>query len=726
MPTGSDEYGHGDVTMVGSGAPPLPKEVEARMIARWAVPFLVPLMLAANGHAQQQRRPTTDQPLDSEQDNTLAQPPEQEPGQSVPFFRSGINFIRVDVIVTDSDGNMVTDLTADDFELYEDGSLQTVESFQLVEIGSIPAPGAKPARQIFNEFDQEREAARADVRVFVIFFDDYHVRRGSGVRAGEMLAEFLETSLIPTDLVGIMYPLTPLDSVRLTRNHDAVVKEVKNFLGVKYNYEIRNGFEARYNDYPTVVVERIRNDVSLSALRGLMIHLGGLREGRKHVLLVSEGYTYYVPHQLRSMNAMLPPSTPQRPDPFTGSSNSEETIAFFENSTLMMDLRRLFSTANRFNTAIYTVDPRGLAPFEFDLDQPVVGMRTDRQALRNTQDTLYVLAEETDGRAIINQNDLVPGLRQMLRDASTYYLLGYNSSEAATDGQYHEIAVRVKREGVRVRARKGYWAVTERDAKRALAPPVNEPPKAVDVALSALAEPRQGRLVRTWVGTSRGESGKTRVTFVWEPTTTRGRREVPSRVLVTAMGNQGGAYYRGRVPEGVARQASGPGAGSPPATHVEFEADPGTMLLSLAIEDESGEVLDRDRDEIKIPDFTGPDIVLSTPSFVRAANASEWKALVENRAATPTATREFRRTDRLLIRFEAYTPGTTIPVIRARLLNRSGDSMYPLVLLPSEDCHWYQVDVRPANLPPGEYIIELTATTPGGDATELVAFRLTS
>ena len=98
------------------------------------------------------------------------------------------------------------------------------------------------------------------------------------------------------------------------------------------------------------------------------------------------------------------------------------------------------------------------------------------------------------------------------------------------------------------------------------------------------------------------------------------------------MGDTGGAYFRGRVPE----QTRSPGRRSsrrrsrreavapPPITRVVFEADPGTMQMNLAIEGEAGEVLDRDRDEIVIPDFTAPELVLSTPYFVRARNALEF------------------------------------------------------------------------------------------------------
>ena len=688
----------------------------------WVIVALVLTLLILTGRAQQQPQPPDQAPPDG-----AAQAPAQdEPQPSI--FRSGINFIRVDVIVTDDDGNPVTDLEVGDFEVFEDGEPQTIESFQLVEISAVPTPGAEPSRSISNRYDEEREAARPDTRVFVIFFDDYHVRYENGVRAGQTLVQFLQNNLVPTDLVGIMYPLTPLIDVQLTRNHSAIIRAVDNFFGRKYDYEPQNEYEMRYAHYPTEIVERLRNDVSLSALKGLMIHMGGLGEGRKNVLLLSEGFTNYVPPELRGRNATLGPLLFETT---SGNQRVESTAQFFSDSTLMLDIREVYSMANRFNTAIYAIDPRGLAVSEFDVSQRSVNSRTDRNLFRATQDTLYVLADQTDGRAIINRNNLVPGLQQMMRDSSTYYLLGYNSTRSPTDGKFHEIDVRVRHDGTEVRHRRGFWAMTERDVERALTTKVNEQPKAVDRALAALAEPQRGRYVRTWVGTSRGKNGRTRVTFVWEPLSQPQRRgESAARVLLTAIGDTGGAYYRGRVPE---RGSSARGmasrraeSGAPPVTRVEFEVDPGTMQISMAIEAGNGEVLDRDRGEIEIPDFTGTDIVLSTPAFVRARNNMEWQNLVEDWAAIPTANREFRRTDRLLLRFEAYAPGTEVPDVKARLLNRGGDPIHPLDVRPGEDGHPYQVDIAPAYLPPGEYVIEFAATTPTSETTQLVAFKLVS
>ena len=144
------------------------------------------------------------------------------------------------------------------------------------------------------------------------------------------------------------------------------------------------------------------------------------------------------------------------------------------------------------------LDPRGLATGEFDLSQVGIDHETDQRMLRATQETLYVLADQTDGRAIVNRNNVAPGLAQMLKDQTAYYLLGYTSAAAPTDGEFHEIKVEVNRPDVKIRHRKGYYALTEDNAARVLAPPKPEAPKEVDRALSTLAEPTRGRLVRTW------------------------------------------------------------------------------------------------------------------------------------------------------------------------------------------------------------------------------------
>ena len=632
-----------------------------------------------------------------------------------PVFRSGINFVRVDAIVTDDDGEPVLDLTRDDFRVFEDEVEQTIESFRLVEVTGLPDPALPPPSSIRNDYDLEREAARSDSRIFVFFLDDYHVRDANAVRMRSMLVEFVETQLKPTDLVGVMYPLTPIMDMRLTRDHAQVVRALQGFEGVKYNYQPRNMYEHQYANYPTTTVEMIRNDVSLSALKALAIHLGGLREGRKSVIVLSEGYTNYVPPQLRDIDALGGGFfNPARYDPLAAENRFEETSQFFEASYMRTELMYTADIANKNNTSFYMVDPRGLAVGEYDASTVTIDMRTDYRMLRELQDTLRVLADETDGRAIVNRNDLGPGLAQIVNDQSAYYLLGYTSAAAPTDGEFHEIDVEVLRDDVRIRARRGYYALSAENAARVLAPPRPEPPRAVDTALASLAEPLRGRYVRTWVGARRGGGGRTQLEFVWEPIGgERSRRqESPSQVMLMAMSDSS-AYFRGEVP--------GAGAGR---SRASFEVDPGALELNIAVEDEYGDVLDRAIDELVAPDFTGPDVALSTPQVLRARNMVELRGLLADADALPTASRFFRRNEQLLVRVEAYAPGGVTPRVRAQLLSREGTAMMELPVDAPEGDGQHQVLVQLSPFPRGDYLIELSAEAGDDAASALVAFRI--
>src|SRR4029077_8172392 len=203
------------------------------------------------------------------------------------------------------------------------------------------------------------------------------------------------------------------------------------------------------------------------------------------------------------------------------------------------------------NVAIYSVDPRGLPVFEFDVNESI-NISTDSTYLRSTMDTLRTLAENTDGRAIVNRNDIATGMKQITRDSSAYYLIGYNSLQAPTDGKFHEIKVKVKRPGVQVRARRGYWALNREEVARATAPAVVVA-KPVEAAIAnAVVRPSRASVVRSWVGMSRGDNGKTRVTFVWEPLPKAPGdrpREEPARVSLMAIAADGSPSFRGKVPD---------------------------------------------------------------------------------------------------------------------------------------------------------------------------------
>ena len=682
---------------------------------------------AAQGTDVQQG--TDAQQGDTSQETPTA--PEAETDQQ-PTFRADINFVRVDVIVNDDNGDPVLDLTEADFEVFEDGEPQTIEQFRLIRVDGNPPPGAPPPREIRNRLDEEVELARDDVRLFVFFFDDYHVRLGNSLAVKEPLIRFVRTQLRPNDVVGMMYPLTPVDAISFTRNHDSVVSAIERFEGRKFNYEPRNRAEELYSRAPTEVVERIRNDVVMGALRGLATRLGGLREGRKAIIYISEGLTAMLPPQLRNYDASLGGFVnPRARSPMTGENDMREaTAAAFAEGDLYSRMREVFTAANRNNAAIYTLDPRGLAVFEFGIDESV-GPQQDRRSLQMTQDTLRTLADETDGRAIVNRNDLAPGLAQIVRDSSFYYLLGYNSTQAPTDGEFHEITVRLNRRGLDVRARKGYWAWTDADIVRATTV-VPDTPKPVLQALASIATSVQaGKYVRTWLGTARGESGKTQVTLIWEPLPqpagARGNQPEPGRVSLIAAKMNGDLVFRGRAADATPTSSTAAAMPAAPtasgAQRLVFEATPGELELRMTVETPSGGgLLDREIRTIMVPDLTSPDAAVSTPRVYRGRTARDFRAIAADADAVPTAAREFSRTERLLIRFDVY--GNATPT--AALLNRGGDKMADLPVTTATVGGTHQIDMGLGAMAAGEYLIEITATGATSETKELIPLRVGS
>jgi len=289
----------------------------------------------------------------------------------------------------------------------------------------------------------------------------------------------------------------------MTRNHSIITRAVQQFRGRKYDYQPQNEFEQRYANYPAETVEQIRNQVSLSAMKALIVHMGGLKQGRKALIVVSEGYSNTLPPQLRDQIASIPGfGNPNRGNSSAGENNpNEDRYRFFAGQDLEFYMQGVYEVASQNNVAIYTVDPRGLPAFEFDINEGV-GTTVDSSYLRSAQETLRALAIETDGRAILNRNDLDVGMKQIMRDSSAYYLLGYTSPQVKTDGKFHAINVRVKRPGVQVRARKGYWALTP-EVATAITTAAAKPGVAPEIlaALSTVGQPGRSRVVRTWIGT---------------------------------------------------------------------------------------------------------------------------------------------------------------------------------------------------------------------------------
>lgn len=686
-----------------------------------AIAVLVLAMHAAGPDAREQAQP----PPGSAPAAAGQQPPADQTQR--PPIRTGINYVSVDVIITDKNGEPVLDLTQDDFSVTEDNKPQKIEAFSVVKIDEKASIETGPPRAIKSDFDEEREAIRPDVRLFVILLDDYHVRRGNDIAVRKPLIEFLQNQLAPADMVAIMYPLTPVTDLRFSRDRESAISAIERFEGRKFNYQPRNSFEEQYAMYPASTVERIRNQITMSALTGAAVRMGGLREGRKSIIYVSEGFTAMLPTQMQDPVASMPGfGNRARGNPNAAQPSDMQNL--MATADLIGDMDRVIAQLNRQNTSIYAVDPRGLAVFEYGINEGI-GLQQDAANLRASVDTLHVMSNNTDGRAIVNRNDLAAGMKQIMRDSSGYYLLGYNSSQAPTDGKFHAIKVAVKRRGVDVRARKGYWAYTLDDVARANAPSKAEPPSVIKSALNDLAAPARDRFAHFWIGTARGENGATRVTFVWEPAPKiPGQREEDPVVDVSLTAIAGGRpIYRARVPGAPAASpaaATGTTASTPPAGgSASFDVAPGRLELRMVVEGSRGQVLDSVARELTIPDFTTVQLAFATPQVFRVRTIPELQALKARPEAVPTSDREFSRSDRLFIRANAYAPGGTVPAVTARLLNRAGKSMADLpVQTPAG--RGPEIELALSPLAAGEYLIELNAKTDTGTAQEVIAFRV--
>ncbi len=684
-------------------------------------------------------------PVAAQQD----QPPAQQDQQAQPpVFRTGINYVRVDVIVSDRNGANVADLKASDFEVTEDGKPQAIENFKFIKLdgGVSTAASEGSPRQIHTDDDEAQEAARDDVRLFAIFLDDYHVRKENSLRVRTPLEQFVQTQLGPSDMIGLMYPLESVLSVRMTRNHDQVVRGLDKFLGRKFDYTPLNDLERQYSYYPAETQEQIRVRVSLSAIQGLIVHMGTLKEGRKQLIIVSEGFSNRLPLVVQMQNPTaggggvpLAPGGAGIVDPIGAAGLTGTQADFAAQVDMEQLLRDVYDEANKNNVSLYTVDPRGLAVSEFDVSDGNVDPQTDRVYLNQTTDTLRTLAVETDGRAIVNRNDVIGGMRQIVHDVSAYYLLGYNSAKAPSDGKFHDIKVRVKRPGVQVRARKGYWALTQQETALSKVLPKPAAPSDVTAALANVATTSassRSRSIRTWIGTSRGENGKTRVTLVWEPmprapgSPPLPDSQQPARVAVTAVGNEGTPYFRGRVPDVALASASrdsavAGGSAARGPSRVVFDAPPGTMQLRLSVEGATSGVIDSEIREVVVPDLTKTQTALSSPMVYRARTPRELQQMKADPQAVPAPQREFSRTDRVFVRIQAYGAGG--PTLNAHLLNRAGQPMQELpVTAPAAPSADATIDLPLAGIAPGEYILEIKASGEGGDAKELVGFRVTS
>ena len=573
-----------------------------------------------------------------------------------PTFRTGTNLVRVDVTVLSKDGKPVRDLAAEDFELRENGEVQSISSFKLVDATGEPTDDL--SLPIRSPQHAATEAARDDVRMFVIFWDEYHIDQfASAVRARDQLTDFVLEAFGPTDLVALMDQLTPTSALRFTRDRRALANQVHTLRGRRGVYvparsaveeaHLRNGQD----------VERIRAQVTATALKSTIMHLGSLRQGRKAVVLVSESLGRLGQDAVR----------------------------------VLSDLIR---TANDNNTAIYTVDPRGL-------QASPVGFGGGPSAL------LSALADSTGAEAIVS-NDFTESLRKVVVHSSAFYLLGYSPSDPQLDGKFREIKVRVKQSGLEVRARNGYWAPRGVDIDRARALALAaQLPSPVSKAFKELTPDNSRRAADFWVGVAPAGADASDISLAWTPRAgIEGRAAAGSVRATVTSGSE--RIFDGEVTDG----------------GTTFRAQPGPLHIDLTIRDGAGEMIDREQRTVTVPDPQKTTLGLSTPVVSRARSASELKSLMSDPDPAAFAGRDFSRSDRVVLRVAPYGSASRDAEVTAQLVGPRGTTLAQLPIHPEGEGGGFRMDLPLSNLATGEFVIAIAARTPAERVEALVPLRI--
>jgi VWFA-related protein len=400
-----------------------------------------------------------------------ALPAAQAPTQPRPVFRSSTEHVAVDVVVTDGNDRIVSDLTREDFTITVKGRAQTIEDFAFVSIpvGTRTIDYAAPV-PVFSDIASNSTTPNAS-RAMVFVVDDATIRPQELLPLRKTMVEFLGT-LSPDDQVAMVYV-----------SHSDLAQDFTNDIGrliaaVKTQKEaLGAGTQTPYRD-------------RMFVLRNAVKTLTAARQPRKAIVFV--GASVCLPY-------------------------SEDGLAAEE-------CRDFIKRAKVAGVPLYTIDPRTFTDDNFNagignIDAPAGSASA---ALNAQLDSMKAPATETGGRGFSGMSDIPRAVREIMTDNGSFYLLGFYPAPITNDGQFHEVDVRVKRPGLKVRARAGYTAASEN-------PRSFSPARAMTAALGeGLDDP--GLAVRAFVAPATPVlNGRTRTIVTVEVTYPVG--DIPSRNL---------------------------------------------------------------------------------------------------------------------------------------------------------------------------------------------------
>ena len=429
-----------------------------------------------------------------------AQAPRDSQGSPSVTFQVEVDYVDVDVVVTDEQGNFVRGLTRDDFDVSEDGKPVKLDTFSIVEIPVQRFDATRFGGRALIE-DVKSNRAVLDGRFYVIVLDDVGtapLRSSFTIRAAR---EFVEKHFAANDTAAVVYTSGRRErSQEFTSDRALLLAAIDKFQGIKLRSSVMDKLDGYYQDlalaqgisaqsgepvdptsdavrsassfsrgqvypnrtYDTNDMERGQRALGvLGQLKSYAEFLENVRGRRKAMVLFSEGIDYPV----------------------------HDIFGAHEATNVIRATEDAIAAAARANVNIFAVDPRGLVGltseyielnrpnaelFNVAARDPRFGMQPQTALLaemRQTQDSLRTLAEQTGGIAVLDTNSFASSFDRIVQANSLYYMLGYYPPNHPQDGRFHKIEVRVKRPGLRVLARKGYAsprarALTRRERER--------------------------------------------------------------------------------------------------------------------------------------------------------------------------------------------------------------------------------------------------------------------
>ncbi len=720
-------------------------------------------------------------------------PPSQQPR-----FRAGVNFVRVDVYPT-AGGRAVPDLAQEEFEVLEDGVPQKIVSFEHVALR--PAGPTAERAEPESVTEGNRMASDPRNRLFVLFLDTYHVTDETSSHDGRLrlpgdptrqmprerrllgpspidraLMAFVDRVVSPTDLVAALTPEMDGSLLTFTRRSESFDELLRSAWGRRYSWDNLDPEEERwafcyvpdceYHCWDGILEEMVlrrREKRTLDTLQDAVAHLAGLREERKAIIAVSEGWRLFRPNRqlarpvARGCSRDCPVTVPGPPGVYVGMDGKPKigaderdaqgadwhacevarvNMAQVDNALIYRDL---LDRANRANASFYPVDPRGLAVFDTPIDAvspsapgtmapSVKGVIADQTELKERLESLRTLATATDGRAMLDSNDLNSSLQKIADDLSDYYLLGYNSTNDKPDGTFRKITVRVKRPGVAVRARRGYRAATEAElAERRTAAAFDADADARGKALSILTGIRPDRPLHVAAG------------YGWAPGAAPAAASPRPFIWVVAEVD----FAAARRPEwssGAEATVTVSRTGSPDVTTGEMKLPalspramlvlhdvlvnanargdivPGEYLLQVRARATLGSVLPAS-EQVRLTVPAPPARSLGEPLLFR-------RGPYTGGGFQATADLRFRKAERL----RADLPLTTsCDSFTARVLDRNGQPLaIPVTTATREETNvrFATAEVALAPLAQADYLLEITARVGTGTEKRLIAFRV--